>query len=223
MKSLTTVARTLAVAVAAGAVLAGCSSTDTKASDTTTTTVTSTEQSTTAKASGPTNIRDYIDSNGIKETVIRRGEPGPEINLPVPAGWEIKNDVKAAPYGAIVYTKPAIATNPPRILAILSKLTGDVDPQKLLELAPGELQQIPGWDGPSEATKSKLDGYSAVQIGGSYSKEGTEMVIAQKTVVIPARDGSYYILQLNAYAPDAEKSILIAATDEVDEKTTIKM
>ena len=144
MKSLTTIARTVAVAVAAGVVLAGCSSaTDTKATDTSTT---STEQSTTTQASGPTNIREYIDSNGIKETVIRRGEPGPEIDLPVPAGWEIKNDVKAAPYGAIVYTKPAIPTNPPRILAILSKLTGDVDPQKILELAPGELQQTPGWD-----------------------------------------------------------------------------
>ena len=164
MKSLTTIARTVAVAVAAGVVLAGCSSaTDTKATDTSTT---STEQSTTTQASGPTNIREYIDSNGIKETVIRRGEPGPEIDLPVPAGWEIKNDVKAAPYGAIVYTKPAIPTNPPRILAILSKLTGDVDPKKILQLAPGELQQTPGWDGPEKGTKSKLGGYDAVQIGG---------------------------------------------------------
>ncbi len=222
MKSLTTIARTVAVAVAAGVVLAGCSSaTDTKATDTTTTT--STEQSTTTQASGPTNIREYIDTNGIKETVIRRGEPGPEIDLPVPAGWEIKNDVKAAPYGAIVYTKPSIPTNPPRILAILSKLTGDVDPKKILQLAPGELQQTPGWDGPEKGTKSKLGGYDAVQIGGSYNKGGTEMVIAQKTVVIPAKDGSYYILQLNAYAPEAEKTILIEATDEVDKKTTIKM
>ncbi|MBI3690649.1 MAG: LpqN/LpqT family lipoprotein [Mycolicibacterium aromaticivorans] len=71
-------------------------------------------------------------------------------------------------------------------------MTGNVDPKKVLEFAPGELQNLPGWtplgDG---ANKSTLSGFDAVQLGGNYTKEGKKRIIAQKTVVIPGQDGLY--------------------------------
>ena len=103
---------------------------------------------------------------------------------------------------------------------LLSKLTGNVDPQKILDLASGELNNIPGFDGPSEGDRGTLGGYEAVQLGGRYDAEGKQGMIAQKTVVIPGQDG-VYVLQLNAYSDESEAGILTTATDLVDEKTTI--
>lgn len=213
--------------------LAGCSNADKpKPADTTASTSTSTSTttskstpSTTAKspqaASERPTIQDYIAKNGITETPIERGDAGPSIDLPVPDGWQTTDKfADAAPYGAIVYTESAVPANPPRILAVLSKLTGNVDPQKILDLASGELNNIPGFDGPSEGDRGTLGGYEAVQLGGRYDAEGKQGMIAQKTVVIPGQDG-VYVLQLNAYSDESEAGILTTATDLVDEKTTI--
>ena len=40
--------------------------------------------------------------------------------------------------------------------ALMSKLTGDVDRDKLLELAPGELHQLDGWSGPARHPRQPL-------------------------------------------------------------------
>lgn len=222
----------VSIAVGLGITLAGCSSadktatTESKTSSTTSTTTTSSSPSATKSqapkpnAERPT-IQDYIAQNGITETPVRRGDPGPVIDLPIPDGWETTDKfADAAPYGAIVYTETAVPANPPRILAVLSRLTGNVDPAKVLDLASGELNNIPGFDGPSEGDRTTLSGFEAVQLGGRYDAEGKQGMIAQKTVVIPGQDG-LYVLQLNAYSDESEANILTAATDLVDEKTTI--
>lgn len=54
-------------------------------------------------------------------------------------------------YGAIVYDKAPDPENPPFMYAIASKLTGNVDPAKILELAPGQLNELPGSSSRGEA------------------------------------------------------------------------
>ena len=62
----------------------------------------------------------------------------------------------------------------------------------------------------------------AVQLGGSYEKDGVKRMVAQKTVFIPAADGSgMYVLQLNADGTEGKMGPLMDATGVIDEKTTI--
>ncbi|OBK75379.1 LpqN/LpqT family lipoprotein [Mycobacterium sp. 1164985.4] len=215
-------------AVAVGLGLAGCNS-DTK-SESTTSEDTSTSASSTSAAPTPSpqaqgahyTIVDYIRENGIQETPVKRGDPGsPSIDLPFPPGWS-----DAGPrtpewaYGAIVSDDPAMADDPPTIIALVSKLTGNVDPAKILEFAPGEIQNLPGYEGAEEGSPSTLSDFEAVQIGGTYTKDGVPRAIAQKTVVIPGQDG-LYVLQLNADGRENQMTALMDATGVIDEQTKI--
>ncbi|MEI6251234.1 MAG: LpqN/LpqT family lipoprotein [Mycobacteriaceae bacterium] len=236
MRKLTTATGVGIATVALSFALVGCGSatkTEEKKTETTSSKTESATSSatTTSKAekSGLTSpeetgthrtIQDYVKENKIQETIIRRGDPGPTVDLPVPDGWEVKDGLPEAPYGAIVFSGSKVPANPPRILAIFEKLTGNVDPKEILALAPGELQNFPGFDGPEEGKPSTLGGFEAVELGGDYAADGQKGKIGQKTVVIPAADG-LYVLQLNAYSSESEAEILAEAADIVDEKTTI--
>ena len=219
----------MVAAVVLGLALAGCSS-DTKSESTTTSEeTTATETSTSAapttspQAAGANyTIVDYIRENGIVETPVKRGDPGsPTIDLPFPPGWS-----DAGPrtpewaYGAIVSDDPAVADDPPTIIALLSKLTGNVDPAKILEFAPGEIKNLPGYEGPEEGSPSTLADFEAVQIGGTYTKNGVMRAIAQKTVVIPGQDG-LFVLQLNADGREDQMTALMDATGVIDDQTKI--
>ena len=102
----------------------------------------------------------------------------------------------------------------------MSKLTGNIDPQTIIDLAPGELQNMPGWVASNEGENSTLDGYKAYQLGGTWKSEGQTKVVAQKTVVIPAADG-LYVLQLNTDGLENQGEIVGAATTVIDEQTKI--
>ncbi|KUH86178.1 MULTISPECIES: LpqN/LpqT family lipoprotein [unclassified Mycobacterium] len=220
-------------AVALGLGLAGCGS-DTKSESTTPSEETSaaaagtTEPSAapppgSAKATGANyTIVEYIRDNGIVETPVRRGDPGaPDIELPFPPGWSDAGP--RAPewaYGAIVSDDPAMAQDPPTVIALVSKLTGNVDPAKILEFAPNEIKNMPKYEGAEEGSPSTLAGFEAVQIGGTYTKDGVLRAIAQKTVVIPGQDG-LYVLQLNADGREDQMGALMDATSVIDEQTTI--
>jgi hypothetical protein len=115
---------------------------------------------------------------------------------------------------------PAVAQDPPTIIALVSKLSGDVDPAKIFEYAPGEIKNLPGYDGAQQGSPSTLGGFDATQIGGTYTKDGVKRVIAQKTVAIPGTDG-LYVLQLNADGTEDQMGPLMDATGVIDEKTTI--
>jgi Probable lipoprotein LpqN len=231
MKRLTAATGAGITAIALSLALVGCGS-DSKTESTTsskTPTSTSAAAPTSTSAAAPTTpaaaganktIQDYINENKIVETQIKRGDPGPKINLPVPDGWESKEGLQDAPYGAIVYKDSTVPDNPPRILAILSKLTGNVDPEQILALAPGELKNLPGYDGATEGQRDQLGGYNAVQIGGTYTDGSKKGMVAQKTVVIPA-GGGIYVLQLNAFSDESEAGVLGDATNVIDEQTTI--
>ena len=102
----------------------------------------------------------------------------------------------------------------------MSKLTGNVDPAKILEFASGEIRNLPGYDGAAEGSPSKLSGFDATQVGGTYTKDGAKRAIAQKTVVIPGTDG-LYVLQLNADGLEDQLGALMDATAAIDEQTKI--
>lgn len=206
--------------------LAGCgshskSTTTSSSSSTSSATTTTTTTSTSAQASGPNQtIADYIKQNGIQETTISHSTPGaPTIDLPMPDGWKTVPESADAPYGGIVFNTPTDPNDPPKILAIVEKLTGNVDPDQLLAVAPGEVKNLQGYDG-GDGEKSTLSGFPAYQLGGNYTKDGTQRVIAQKTVVIQGKDG-LYVLQLNAEGPQPDKTPLMDATNVIDDKTTI--
>ena len=71
-----------------------------------------------------------------------------------------------------------------------------------------------------DGSKSTLGGFDAFQMGGNYTRDGKKRIIAQKTVVIPGRDG-VYVLQMNADALDGQEGPLMDATSVIDDKTTI--
>ena len=225
-----------AAVTALAVVLSGCGS-DTKtasSSSETTKSSSSSKETTTSKkpkvaetteaAAGPNpTIADYIKENKIQETGIKMGDPSaPPVNLPVPDGWKPLSPEEAPDYsyGAIVYTGPEFEADPPNIVALMSKLTGDVDPQKIIDLAPGELNNLPGYKPGNEGETSTLGHYPAFVLGGTYTRDGATRFIAQKTVVIPNADG-LYVLQLNVDGPDAAGEVLAAARDKIDSDTTI--
>ena len=234
----TAITGTAAIAAVVAIVLSGCGSDTKTAPSTSTSSKTSTSTSTSAKAApsskpkvaprdedakGPNpTIASYIAENNIQETPVKRGDPGsPTIDLPIPDGWEPAGaDTPDWAYGAIVYTGPDAGDYTPSIVALVSKLTGNVDPQKIIDLAPGELNNLPGWKAMNEGEASTLGEYPAFQLGGTWTQDGETKIVAQKTVVIPGNDG-LYVLQLNADGLEDQKELIGAATDVIDTDTKI--
>jgi hypothetical protein len=148
-------AAAMGVAIAAislGVGLVGCGSKSTTTPSSTSTssaTTTKTTTSTSAQASGTNQtIADYIKQNGIQETMITHDTPGaPTIDLPVPDGWKVLPESTDAPYGGVAFNTPTDPNDPPKIIAIVEKLTGNVDADKLLAVAPGEVKNLQGYDG----------------------------------------------------------------------------
>lgn len=234
MNTQTTVRGVVAAAAALSLALAGCGS-DTKtestssAAESTSSEAAETSTTSAAASSAPAapagqnyTIAEYIKDNGITEAQVKRGDEGaPQVNLPAPAGW-----VDAGPgtpewaYSQLVFTDPSMPPPPPTITAIMSKLTGDVDTAKVLEFAAGELRNLPQFDGPAEGQPDKLGGFDAVQVGGTYVKDGKNLLVAQKTTVIPT-DGGVYVLQINAEGTEEQMGPLMDATSAIDDETTI--
>jgi Probable lipoprotein LpqN len=216
-------------AIAVGIGLVGCGSdakSEPAATETTSETTTTTSEAaptTSAQAAGQNyTIVDYIRDSGIVETPVHRGDPGsPTIDMPFPPGWQDAGaDAPEWAYGAILFTDPAMAQDPPTIIALVSKLTGNVDPAKVLEFAPGEIKNLPGYEGAEAGNPSTLGGFDATQIGGTYTKDGVKRAIAQKTVAIPGQDG-LYVLQINADGREDQLGPLMDATAVIDEQTKI--
>lgn len=210
------------ISVALSLALAGCGH-DHKSGDKTstpTTSSTSPSQTTAAPAAkAKYTIADYVKDNNIAETPVHHGDPGPNVDLPVPTGWQL-NQNSGTSYGGIVQTQPANPADPPSVSALFSKLTGNVDPAKLIQYAPGEVQNLPGYQGGGDGSASTLAGFQAWQLGGTYQKNGKTRVIAQKTVVIPSQ-GAVYVLQLNADGLESDQGPLMDATSVIDDQTSI--
>lgn len=225
MKHFTAAVATVALSLA----LAGCSfniktdSAPTTSPTTTspTTSTTTTSATTSAQAAGPNyTIADYIRDNHIQETPVHHGDPGsPTIDLPVPDDWRLLPESSRAPYGGIVYTQPADPNDPPPSLRSSPNSPVTSTPRRS-STRTRRVENLPGFQGSGDGSAATLGGFSAWQLGGSYSKNGKLRTVAQKTVVIPSQ-GAVFVLQLNADALDDETMTLMDAANVIDEQTTI--
>ena len=230
MRTHTTAGGAAITLIALGLTLTGCGSdskTDASSSSPSSSSSGSTSSaaptSTEAAGASPT-IADYIKENGITETPVKRGDPGtPTVNLPTPEGWvDAGPKTPAGAYIAIAFADPSMAADPPTIVAVMSKLTGNVNPAEIFKYAPGELKNLPGYESAGDGGDAKLGGFDAYQIGASFEKNGAKKLIAQKTVIIPAADGNgIFVLQLNASGSEDQINPLMEATAKIDEQTTI--
>ena len=209
-----------ATAIAGGA--AGCSKTATESSP-----ASSPASATATKSEAPVNksttIQDYIKQNNITETAIKRTDSGvPVIGMPFPPGWvDAGANTPAWSFGAILFATPQDPQNPPNIIAAMSKLTGNVDPAKILEFAPNEMRNKSGFAPISEPVRLKISGFDAVEASGTYTMNDARRAIVQDTVVIPT-EGGVYVVQLNADAPEAEKNVVVDAMKVINTGTQIK-
>ncbi len=170
------------------------------------------------------NLHRYIVDNKIAEVPFRMDEPGtPNIDFPIPPDWTPAGDrTPDWAYGAIVYTKAVDANNPPFMYAIASKLTGAVDPAKILEYAPTQLNELPEFTPIGQPRKDSVGGFEAVDFVGTFVLDGKTRAVGQQTIVIPGKD-AVFVLQLNAEAPEGQEQVVIDAAKLINEKTTITL
>lgn len=168
-------------------------------------------------------IASYEQDNKITEAPVHRGDPGaPDLGLPIPDGWaDAGSDTPANAYWAIVDNGPEAAKYTPSIVVTVTKLTGDVDPQKVLELAAGETKNLPGFTPKGDGDESYLAKYPAYELGGTWNDNGQTKAVAQKTVVLPADDG-LFVMRLNVDCLDSQVDQVMPTTATIDDKTTIK-
>jgi Probable lipoprotein LpqN len=220
----------LAIAIVAlGIGLVGCGSKPSSNNASSRTSTTTTAAKTQAKVAPRTivpspnpTIASYVQQNGITDTPVHPGDPGaPTIHLPIPDGWaDAGRDTPATDYWAIVDNGPEAAKYTPSIVAIVSKLVGNVDKQKILDLAPGELKNLPGFKPMGDGSTTTVAGFPAYQLGGTWVQDGQTKAVAQKTAVIPASDG-VYLLRLNADFLEDQGALALPATITIDEQMTI--
>jgi hypothetical protein len=229
--------KSVAIAIAIGLGLAGC------ASDTATSSQETSVQATNpSPAAGPTTPRsgappapapspapaghnysivDFIRENHIAETQLHPRDPGvPTVNLPTPPGWADAGRMTPTwAWRAIYLTDPAMAADPPSIITLVSKLTGN-GVARVLSYAPGELRNMANFKG-DEGTQMKVSGFNAYQLGGTYTrKDGVPRAIVQTTVVIPASDG-VFIVQGNADGGPNQLGLLKDTMGIMNQQTTI--
>ena len=168
-------------------------------------------------------IADYVNDNKIIETPFKKDEPGaPVFDFPTVPGWELAGaKTPTWAYGAIVYQKAVNPNDPPFVTAIISKLTGDVDPAKILEYAPGMLQNLPGYTQDGDVQKSTVSGFDATEFQATYLRGDERRYIAQETIVIPGKDGAVFVLQFNADAPQDQGQVVRDAAKVINADTKI--
>jgi len=220
MRMITTAATVSAVSLIV--ILAGCAPRTEVAS----TLTTQTTPALPADDSGPgaITLHQYIVDDKIAEMRFKRGDPGTQkIEFPFPPGWSNAGDrTPDWAYGAIVYDTPQNPGDPPYMVAIASKLTGDVDPTKILRYAPGQLNKLPDFSPFDDPKTDSLSGFEAMDYAGTYVRKGKPRVIGQQTIVVPGKD-ALFVLQLNADAPEGEKQPVIDAAKFIAEHTKISL
>jgi hypothetical protein len=181
---------------------------------------------TTGDSGGLPTISDYIKQNNITPVPVKPGDPGaPVVKLPALPNWRPAGT--ATPpyaYGALVDTNPEFNEDPPTVVVVFSKMPSDTDPAEILKLAPNEIRNLPDFDsefgGSKEPKQEKLAGFDSVRFAGSYVRDGVGRLIAQKTTVIPGKDG-LYLLQINLDGRDDSIVDLVEAATAIDKFTTI--
>ncbi|MGE2713945.1 LpqN/LpqT family lipoprotein [Mycolicibacterium litorale] len=166
-------------------------------------------------------IADYIRDNRIVELPIRRETPdAPVVTVPIPPGWSDAGPrAPSWAYSAMVFDGLPPDVDPPTVISLMSKLSGNVDPARVLQYAPNELKSLPAAH-TGTAVPGKLAGFDSVQVDGSYERDGKRRSTWQKTVVIGAPDG-LFVLQVNADAPAASHQLITDVGVVIDRQTAI--
>jgi hypothetical protein len=169
-------------------------------------------------------IADYIRDQHIAETQIHHGDPGaPQIEIQFPDGWQSAgDDTPDYAYGALVYTGAGANDSgyTPNIIALVSKLDGSADPDKLLQLAGGEMKNLPGFVQAGEENAT-VSGFPAYRIAGEYDLQGAKAASGQETVIFKGGDGGLYVLQMNATSDERHSQALFDALEAIDKSITI--
>src|ERR1700744_2074299 len=181
------------VAIAVG--LAGCGSSSTNTNGAGNSSASGTVETSSAAAKpqskvaprlsvdGPNpSIASYFKDSHITATPVHRGDPGaPTIDFPIPDGWaDAGPDTPATAYRAIVDNGPEAAKYAPSIVATLSKINGDADPQKIMDNAAGETKNLPGFKPTGDGSEGEFAGSPAYQGGGTWADKGQTTAVAQK-------------------------------------------
>jgi serine/threonine-protein kinase len=162
-------------------------------------------------------IQTYIQQSGIEEQGQHRGDTkAPTIVTPIPDGW--RDGGSESPnfaYQTLLYEGADAPNSRPYVIVILSKLVGNVDPEKVFSSAPGELYNLPGWVPDNPGKVAKLDGYPEFELSGQWDSNGKRAAVTQKTVILNWKQG-FYVLQINLNSAPEYRPILdrmIAAID----------
>jgi hypothetical protein len=169
-------------------------------------------------------IADYLSDERIAATPIHRGDPGaPQIDVVFPGNWTVASQqIPDDAYGVLLYTgeEAQSLSYPPNIVAVLTKLDGNVEREKLLEFAGGELKNLPAFV-PVFDEPTTVSGHPAYRIGGGYDVESVKAAAAQETVIIEG-SGGLYVLQLNATSDEREAELLYDGLGAIAESVEIK-
>jgi hypothetical protein len=122
-------------------------------------------------------------------------------------------------YFGVVFDAPTKPDDPPRFIVTVEKLLGDVDTEKLLALAAGSAETLPGYAG-DPPVRAPLSGFPGARLAGTYTKDGAPRMVAQYVVVIPGADGTY-LMRIRADGPDGDAGAVQAAAKVFSQKTTI--
>lgn len=144
------------------------------------------------------------------------------MDIDRPAGWDSAgDDTPDYAYGALVYTGEGAQnmSYTPNIIALVSRLDGPVDPDKLLKLAGGEVKNLPGFESVGEEAGESA-GFPAFRIAGTYDMQGGKAAFGQETVVFKGPDG-LYVLQINATSDESQGHELFQALEAVDKSLKI--
>jgi molecular chaperone DnaK (HSP70) len=167
-----------------------------------------------------TTIDDYIKANNIQATTVTPSTPGaPKIDLPVPTGWTRMPEGAGGNYFGVVFDAPTKPDDAPRFIVTVEKLLGDVDTEKLLDLAAGAAEQLPGYAG-DPPVRAPLSGFPGARLAGTYTRDGAPRMVMQYVVVIPAVDGTY-LMRISADGADADADAVRAAAKVLAQETAI--
>ncbi|MGE2729671.1 LpqN/LpqT family lipoprotein [Mycolicibacterium vaccae] len=180
---------------------------------------------TTEPAADVTTLDDYIAENNLVRTPVLPGDPGnPTVELPTPPGWTpMGPDAPDDAFSAISYAgDPALSTEPATIVTRVFRLTGNVDPDRVLEYSPAQLRTLPQYEplSPEPGQRGELSGFPAMTFGALYARDGVPYMIARKTVVVP-EDGGLLVVQIDAEGDKEQAMALMDATAAIDKEARI--
>jgi hypothetical protein len=126
---------------------------------------TSSSPTSAADSASKQTIKQYIKDSQITSVPARLGDPGaPNIVIALPQGWsDLGVDTPKWAYGAVQLDTAPDPNDPPTIVVLLSKLTDDVDPAKILQYAPNELKNLPDYKSAAGPSSGTLSGFDAEQ------------------------------------------------------------